>query len=187
VKGGALAAAASVLAVACNPLSGAGTLQAKWTTPAGDSATVIMPVTGRWCVGPGRLDLRAAVGDTGLGLAVFPSDSSALEGGYPVNPPDAQVTIRPGSLVALRWMSKITVEGWWGDSGSVTLSGGPLRGLSGSGTVWLVSGLGPDSLTTLDFSFRGVRVRNDTLCDVPVLPVAIPVDSGATLPPAGVH
>jgi len=187
VKGRALAAAASVLAVACNPLSGTGTLQAKWTTPAGDSAAVIMPVTGRWCVGPGRLDIRAAVGDTGLGLSVFASDSSALDGSYPVNQPDAQLTIRPGSLVALRWMSKITVEGWWGDSGSVMLSGGALRGLSGSGKVWLVSGLGPDSLTTLDFSFRGVRVRNDTLCDVPVLPVAMPVDSAATLPPSGVH
>lgn len=187
MKGGALAAAASLLAVACNPLSGTGTLQAKWTTPAGDSAAVTMPVTGRWCVGPGRLDIRAAAGDTGVGLAVFASDSSALEGRYLVMHPDVRVTIRPASLVALRWMSKITVEGWWGDSGSVTLSGGAVRGLSGSGKVWLVSGLGPDSLTTLDFSFRGVRVQNDTLCDVPALPVAIPVDSTATLPPSGVH
>lgn len=179
------AAIALVMAAACNPLGRSGTLTARWTTPV-DTAAVTMPVTGTWCVGPGRLDLRAAVGDTGLGLAIFPSDSSALAGTYPVVQPGGQIQVRPGAGVALRWMGKVVVQGWWGDSGSVTLAGGSLRGLSGNGTVWLVSGLGLDSVTALEFSFRGVRVRNDTLCDVPVLPVAIPLDSAEILPDAGV-
>ena len=179
-------AMALVVAAACNPMGGSGTLTARWMTPV-DTASLTMPVTGTWCVGPGRLDLRAAVGDTGLGLAVFPLDSIALTGTYPVLQPGGQIQVRPGAAVALRWMSKVVVQGWWGDSGSVTLAGESIRGLSGNGTVWLVSGLGPDSVTALEFSFRGVRVRSDTLCDAPVLPVAIPLDTTGTLTDPGVN
>lgn len=180
--GVALALAA---AAACNPLGRSGTLTARWITPV-DTAEVTMPVTGTWCVGPGRLDLRAAAGDTGLGLAVYPTDSSALTGTYPVSQPGGQIQVRPSAAVALRWASKVLMQGWWGDSGSVTLAGGSVRGLSGNGAVWLVSGLGPDSVTMLDFSFRGVRVRSDTLCDAPLLPVAIPLDTAGTLTDPGV-
>ncbi len=155
-------------------------MTAHWTTHV-DTATITMPATARWCVGPGRLDIRAAVGDTGLGLAIFASDSSALEGTYTVLAPEGRVQIRPSAAVALRWVGKVVVQGWWGDSGAVTLTGGKVRGLSGHGEMWLVSGLGPDSVTTLELTFRGVRVRNDTLCDAPVVPIAIPVDSTTIL------
>lgn len=185
MKRAALPVMALMFAAACNPLDRSGTLTARWTTPT-DTASVTMPVTGTWCVGPGRLDLRAAAGDTGLGLAIYPTDSVALAGTYPILVPDAQLQVRPSAAAALRWMSKVLIQGWWGDSGSVTLEGGTLRGLSGTGQVSLVSGLGPDSVTALEFTFRGVRVRNDTLCDAPVMPVAIPVDSAGTLPAPGV-
>jgi hypothetical protein len=177
--------ALSLASAACNPLDGSGTLTARWTTPT-DTTSLTMPVTGRWCVGPGRLDLRAATGDTGLGLAIYPTDSVAFAGSYPVLEPGGQLQVRPSAAVALRWMGKVLVQGWWGDSGSVTLSGGKLRGLSGQGEAWLVSALGPDSVTALEFSFRGVRAGNDTLCDVPPLPVGIPLDSAGTLPAPGV-
>jgi hypothetical protein len=173
------------LLAACNPLDGSGTLTARWTTPT-DTTSVAMPVTGRWCVGPGRLDLRASLGDTGLGLAIYPTDSVEFAGSYPVLEPGGQLQVRPSAAVALRWMGKVLVQGWWGDSGTVTLSGGRLRGLSGQGEASLVSGLGPDSVTALEFNFRGVRVANDTLCDAPIMPVAIPLDSAGTLPAPGV-
>jgi len=174
--------------VGCNPLGGSGRLTAHWTVP-GDTAAARMttPVTGRWCVGPGRLDLRAVAGDTGLAIAVYPSDSTALDGDYAVLVPGGQLEVRPSAGVALRWVGKVLVQGWWGDSGSVTLTGGLVRGLSGHGEVWLVSGLGPDSVTALDFRFSGVRVRNDTLCDAPVLPVGVPIGLPATPPDSGVH
>lgn len=174
-------------AAGCNPLGGSGTLTARWTAP-GDTttATVTMPVTGRWCVGPSRLDIRAAVGDTGLGLAIYPSDSSAVEGNYTVLAPGGRLQVRPSAGVALRWVGKVLVQGWWGDSGAVTLARGRIRGLSGNGAAWLVSGLGSDSVTVLEFEFSGVRVRNDTLCDAPVLPVAVPLDSTGTPPGPGV-
>jgi hypothetical protein len=137
-------------------------------------------------VGPARLDIRAVAGDTGFGLVIFPSDSSAMQGEYTVLSPERRMQVRPSAAVALRWVGKVTVQGWWGDSGSVTLAGGPVRGLSGRGAARLVSGLGLDSVTTLAFEFRGVRVRNDTLCDAAKLPVAIPIDSMETPPAPGV-
>lgn len=176
-----------LLAAGCNPLSDSGTLSAHWTVP-GDTAaaSLSMPVTGRWCVGPSRLDIRAASGDTGLGIALYPSDSSAMAGTYTVLAPGGQLQVRPSASVALRWVGKVLVQGWWGDSGTVTLSGGRVRGFSGAGAVRLVSAFDPDSATTLEFEFRGVRMRNDTLCDAPVLPVATPRDTTGTLAAPGV-
>jgi hypothetical protein len=170
-------------ATGCNPFATSGNLTAHWKVP-GDStpAAITMPVTARWCVGPSRLDIRAVAGDTGLGVAIYPSDSSALGGDYIVLAPDSQLQIRPSARVALRWVGKVLVQGWWGDSGSVTLAGSPIRGLSGHGAVWLISGITPDSVLSLEFEFTGVRTRNDTLCDVPVLPVAVPIDT--TGPPS---
>ncbi len=155
-----------LLAVGCNPLDDTGTLTAHWTVPGDTAATTrSMPATGRWCVGPGRLDIRATSGDTGLGIALYASDSSAMAGTYTVLAPGGQLQVRPSAGVALRWVGKVLVQGWWGDSGTVTLSGGPVRGLSGSGAVSLVSGRDQDSAIALAFQFRGVRVQNDALCD----------------------
>lgn len=167
-----------LVAAACGPLGRRGTLTARWVVAA-DTAALTMPATARWCAGPGRLDIRAFSGDTGLGLAVYPTDSNALAGAFPVLEPGAQIQVRPSAGVALRWMGKVDIEGRWGDSGSVQLTRGPGRALSGTGTVWLVSNLGPDSVTPLEFSFRRLRATTDTLCDVRVLPVGVPLDSAA--------
>ncbi len=180
--------ASSVVVAACNPFDRSGTLTAQWAAVGdtlGETARVTIPVSATWCVGPSRLDIRAAAGDTGFALTLYPSDSSALAGRYSVLEPGASATVRPSAGVALRYMGKVVVQGWWGDSGVTTISGGWVRGLSGEGEAWLVSGLGPDSVTALDFTFRGVRVRNDTLCDAPP-PPAVPEDSAGTLPGPGV-
>jgi hypothetical protein len=171
---------------ACNPLGRPGVLSARWTSGA-DTTAATLPVTGTWCVGPERLDLRATSGDTGLAVAVYAADSSALQGEYPVMAPGGQVMVRPSAGVAVRWVGKVQVQGWWGDSGSVTLTGGEVRGLTGRGRVRLTSGLGPDSVTDLAFEFRGVRFRSDTTCDVPALPVGVSIDSAAPPAQPGVH
>jgi len=181
-----VAAACCLVLAGCNPLSRSGTLRAEWVAVGdtlGDTTRVTLPVTATWCAGPSRLDIRATVGDTGLGLTIYPSDSAALAGEYPIREPDTRVTVRPGAAVAVRWMGKVLIQGWWGDSGTVTLAGGRVRGLSGEGTAWLISGLGRDSVTALEFEFSGARVRTDTLCDAPPPP---PADSAGTLPDAGV-
>jgi hypothetical protein len=183
-----VSALALCVAAGCHPLGGDGRLTARWTAPGDTStATLTAPVTGRWCVGPDRLDIRAVAGDTGLGLVIYPSDSSAMHGEYTVLSPERRLQVRPSAAVALRWVGKVMVQGWWGDSGSVTLAGGPVRGLSGRGAARLVSGLDPDSVTTLAFEFSGVRVRNDTLCDAPDRPAPDPTDSTGSPPPPGVN
>ena len=185
-----LALAVALVAVAaCNPAGRRGTLTVHWGSGA-DSAARTMPATATWCPGPSRYDVRAVVGDTGFGMAVYPVDTNALSGSYPVLAPGGSVQVRPAAAVALRWMGKVEVQGWWADSGSVSFTSGRLGGLSGSGQARLVSNLGPDSVTPVDFSFRGLRVKADTLCDIPQLPVGVPLDSAAAagIPPApGVH
>ena len=175
----------ALLAGGCNLFSPTGTLSAHWATHA-DTASVVLPVTATWCVGADRLDIRAMAGDTGLGVTIYPADSGTLAGSYDILEPGGQVTIRPSAATAVRWMGKVLVLGWWGDSGAVTLEGGRARGFSGEGRSRLVSGLGRDSLGMLEFTFRGVRVRNDTLCDAPALPVATPLVPADTNPSAGV-
>jgi hypothetical protein len=49
--------------------------------------------------------------------------------------------------------------------------------MSGSGAAWLISDLGPDSVTVLEFEFEGVEVRTDSACDAVDLPVGVPIDS----------
>jgi hypothetical protein len=178
-------AATLVVVAACTSVGRRGTLTARWVG-ATDTAMITMPATATWCPLPTRYDIRALAGDTALGISVYPVDTTALSGRYPVLVPGAPIQIRPTAAVALRWMSKVEVMGWWGDSGSVTFASSALGGLSGSGQAWLVSNLGPDSVTPVEFSFRGLRVKTDTLCDIPQLPVGVPVDSAAAAgaPPA---
>ena len=184
MKRAGMAALALAVAAGCNPVGG-GTVAARWVT-AGDTAVITMPATAAWCVRERRLDLRASVGDTGLGLALFPPDSILVPGEYPVMVPGGMVRVRPTARVALRWMSKVIIQGWWGDSGAVRITEASPRALSGSGVGWLVSGLGPDSVTTLDFEIRGVRVRTDTLCDLQPTPVEEAADSAGQPGGAGV-
>ena len=170
----------ALLLVACGP-AGGGTMQARWTTVA-DTFDVTMPARATWCPAPQRLDIRATAGDTGVGLAIYPVDSTGLAGDYSIVEPGGPVHFRPSAAVAIRWFGKVQVFGWWGDSGAVTLSGKPGRRLSGQATGRLISSLGPDSTIALSLRFRGLRVETDSLCDAAAPAPAPPSDSGATPP-----
>jgi hypothetical protein len=142
-----------------------------------------MPATATWCPGPQRLDIRASAGDTGVGLAIYPTDSGSLAGDYSFVEPGGPVHFRPSAAIALRWFGKVQVFGWWGDSGAVAVSGKRGSALSGTATGRLLSGLGPDSNVYLVIRFRGLRVRTDTLCDAPSPEPPRPTDSAAPPPP----
>lgn len=180
-----LSLAVAMVVAACNPEGRRGTLTAHWGSGT-DSASLTMPATATWCPGPSRYDVRAFVGDTAFGMAVYPVDTAGLSGSYAVLAPGGSVQVRPAAALALRWIGKSEIQGWWGDSGSVSFSSGTLGGLSGSGQARLMSGLGPDSVIPVEFRFRGLRVKTDSLCDAPQLPVGTPVDSPAApgAPPA---
>jgi len=173
---------AALVVAACGPVGGGGTLSARWTTVA-DTIDVTMPATATWCPAPQRLDIRAAAGDTGVGLAIFPVDSTGVAGDYSIVEPGGPVHFRPSAAVAIRWFGKVQVFGWWGDSGAVTVAGKPTGRLSGQGTGRMVSSIAPDSAIYLSLRFRGLRVRTDTLCDAPLPASPPPSDSGAA-PPA---
>jgi len=159
-------------------------LTAHWEAP--DTADVTMAATARWCVGPGRIDLRATEGDTGLGVAFYPTDSAVVAGSYPVRVPGDAAAQRPSAGVAVRWVGKAEVQGWWGDSGTVELTGDWKTGLSGRASARIAS-VDPDAQPApLTFRFHRVPFVVDTLCDARTLPVAVPLDSSAAgTPPAG--
>lgn len=171
-------AAAVLLGAAC---SREGALTARWGTT--DSAAVALSATARWCSDAGRIDLRARSGDTAFGVALYPTDSVAVAVSYPVWVPGQPVAYRPGAGVAVRWLGKASIEGWWGDSGAVEVTG-DWRRLEGHGVVRLVSGNGPDSTLPLEFSFRDVSLVADSLCDQRVLPPGVPNVSDSTGTPA---
>lgn len=176
-------AAGALLFAACRPAGGGGTLSARWMTAA-DTADLTMPATATWCPGPRRLDIRATAGDTGVGLAIYPTDSGGFAGDYSIVEPGGPVNFRPSAAVAVRWFGKVQVFGWWGDSGAVTVAGKPGGRLTGQGTGRMLSGLGPDSTIYLTLHFRGLRVRTDTLCDAaPPAPVPQVDSSGAPVTP----
>lgn len=175
-----------VLIAACGRPPRPGALTARWGTL--DTASVTLRATARWCVGAGRIDLRARTGDTAFGVAFYPTDSVAVAASYPVWQPGQPGALRPGAGVAVRWMSKAVIEGWWADSGAVELTGGWSK-VAGQGQARLISGRGPDSTIPLAFTFRDVPLVVDTLCDQPTLPAGVPnvPDSGTPTPAAGVH
>lgn len=173
---------ATVLVVeACSGTPRAGTLTARWGVK--DTAEVSLPATARWCVGAQRIDLRARVGDTAFGVALYPTDSAVIAASYPVWARGASVAYRPGAGVAVRWLSKASMEGWWGDSGAVEVTAGWPR-IAGHGEARLVSFHGADSTLPMEFSFRGVPLVVDTLCDQRTLPVATPAAADSSGPPA---
>jgi len=157
-------------------------MSAHWMTAA-DTIDLTMPATATWCTGPARLDIRASAGDTGVGLAVYPVDSLALAGDYSIVEPGGPVSFRPSAAVAVRWVGKVQVFGWWGDSGAVTLAGKRVGRLSGQGAGRMVSSIGPDSTIHFTVQFRGLPVQVDSACDAPAPPAAPRPDSGAP-PPA---
>ncbi|MEO8294733.1 MAG: hypothetical protein ABI613_04385 [Gemmatimonadota bacterium] len=95
-----------------------GNIQISWT--GADTGTLTLPARAEWCAPDRVLEVIAASGDTGVGLAIFPADSLA-PGLLPVRPP-TDTTSRPRSGVALRWFGETLVTGFYSLSGSTTVA-----------------------------------------------------------------
>jgi hypothetical protein len=154
----ALAGVAVMAATACGDGSEAprgARLSARWT--GADTAAFSGAAVAEWCAPLRILEIHAAAGDTGLGIALYPPDT--LDAGpYPVRRPDlADTALPPSAAVALRWFSQTTVMGYQGDSGRVTLerrADGSLAGRFNVGARPFVTG----SRLHLTGQFEGVRV-----------------------------
>jgi hypothetical protein len=155
----ALAGVAVMAATACGDESSeaprGARLSARWT--GADTAAFSGPAVAEWCAPLRILEIRAAAGDTGLGIAFYPPDTLHA-GAYPVRRRDlADTALSPSAAVALRWFSQTTVMGYQGDSGLVTLerqADGTLAGRFNVGARPFVTG----SRLHLTGDFEGVRV-----------------------------
>jgi hypothetical protein len=124
------------LAVACGkraPAEPAGPrLETRWT--GSDTAGFAAPAVGEWCDTLDLLEIRAAAGDTGIALAIYPRDS-VQPGDYPIRPPDVADTSSPSAAMALRWVAQTAVRGFRSDSATLTLRRAADGALTGSFTA----------------------------------------------------
>lgn len=116
--------------VACRsdpPLPGEGAggrFEASWT--GADTGAVATDGTAEWCAQSRVLEIRAAQGDTGVGLAVRVADS-APAGRFEVLLPDSAGPVEGGAAVAVRWFGETELKGFQGLAGQVTLTRGADR------------------------------------------------------------
>ncbi|MEP6572811.1 MAG: hypothetical protein ABJD11_08945 [Gemmatimonadota bacterium] len=104
--------------VGCGTGSDGGRLEASWSGGP-DTGRISAPAVARWCAPGHRLEVTAVLGDTGVGVVVYPTDS-VRSGTYKVfNPTGA--ALRPGAAIAARWFTETAIRGAQGDSGTVTL------------------------------------------------------------------
>ncbi|MGH7561334.1 MAG: hypothetical protein ACRENB_09980 [Gemmatimonadales bacterium] len=154
---------ASLLGAACQGAadpaedSAQGSLTVEWS---GSQRGVFTgPAEARWCPTDTVLEIIAARSDTGVGLALFATDSAGTTD-FPVSPAYLFVPWRPQAGAALRWLGATEVLAFDGSSGRITIArsaGGRVSGRV-EAMLRIVSRQGPDSIR-LTGGFQDVRVR----------------------------
>jgi hypothetical protein len=147
-------------------------LEAQWT--GSDTGKVAGPPTAEWCDSLRLLQIQVVRGDTGIALALYPTDSM-LGGRYRVLPPARADSTPPASAVALRWFAATAIRGFQGDSGSVVVERNRAGKLSGKFEVNAKSAT--DS--------RRIKLRG-TFHDLLARPAAAGCFPRPTLPDSGV-
>jgi hypothetical protein len=113
----------ALAAVACSstPGSGVAEVSVEWQgdTRAGRAA---IPARAQLCPETGLVEVLAIRGDTGVGMVLFPADSTRLTAGeYPVFHAGTLAEPRPGANLALRWFDRVTLDVFEGLEGAVRL------------------------------------------------------------------
>jgi hypothetical protein len=165
--------------------TGGARLEMEWT---GESKGHLAgPATAEWCDSLKVLLIRALSGDSGVAIALYPTDTVRSDS-YPVVTPAKADSVPPAAAVAFRFFAQTSVKGYQGDSGRVLVrdtTGGRLSGRFSA---------------SLKSATDGSRLRaGGTFRDVRVVPASrgcvarrarTPADTGITAhPPAdtGVH
>lgn len=148
-------------------------LEADWT--GSDTGRMAGAARAEWCDTLGVLEIRAAKGDSGIAVAIFPADSVRPDS-YPVVMPARADSARPAAGVALRLFAETAIKGFRGDSGSVIIETMGPGGVSGRFAAGVRSVTTPERLT-LRGTFHGVRpVRAGNGCRA--APVPGPAEPG---------
>ena len=96
-----------------------GTLAVTWT--GSYTGKFEAPAEGRWCPSDSLLEITASRGDTGVGMAIFASDT-ITPGSHPIIAPAVEVNWRPISMVSVRWLKDTEILGFEGATGSVLVT-----------------------------------------------------------------
>lgn len=160
--------AALVFALACRggETTGPGRIEVTWT--GADTGQLSVPGTARWCGNDSLVEITGFSGDSGVALAVFPSDTAVRPGVFPITLPLASRS-RPTARVAIRWPGETLTEGYYGLSGTVTVDSG--TSLTGSLEATLKSVNDGNSIS-MSGSFREIPIQPGSAesCAAPVSP-----------------
>jgi hypothetical protein len=150
----ALAALTMVtLLAACD--SDAGAMRVVWQRDT-VSAEFSLPVHAVWCQDQGWLEVVGARSDTGVGFALFTSDTT-VTGRYPIVPALERIDSTPPlAAVAVRWFSQDELLSFEGVAGEVAVKY-TVEGLAGQFHARLRAPVGTDSLR-LSGEFRETQV-----------------------------
>ena len=122
-----------------------GQVLAEWQGTQG--GRFIAPMAATHCPESGVVELIAVRGDTGVGFALYPLDSSrVVTGQYQVFPSSTVVPPRPGAGAALRWFTGLSLAPFEGTSGVVQATVADSL-LSGNFEVRMEQPSGTDTLT----------------------------------------
>lgn len=136
-----------------------GDLEIEWRSPDRQGG-IVLAAEATLCRETGLVEVLGVKGDTGLGLVLFPVDSSRVAPGrYPVFHAGQVVEEpRPGANVALRWFDRINLEAHEGVGGEVVIESGDAM-LSGSLEVE-TEGLERTDSIRVSGRFRRVPLRD---------------------------
>lgn len=143
------------------------------------SAEFSLPVHSVWCQEQGWLEVVGARSDTGVALAIFPSDT-IITGRYPiVLPLERTDSIRPVAVVAVRWFSQDELLSFEGVEGEVVVEH-TVEGLTGRFHARLRAPKGIDSLR-LEGEFRRTPVTRGGIECQPIEQDSVGGDSAVVL------
>lgn len=139
-----------------------GELTVEWAGQTAGRFNAVLKAT--HCPATGIVELIAVRGDTGVGSAIFLSDSTTLASGdFPVFLAATYPEPRPGAVAAVRWFNLTSIVAYEGLSGVVRIARSDST-LSGTMDVRLQQVDHPDTLR-MTGRFAGVPLeRGDTSC-----------------------
>jgi len=108
--------------------AGPARLEMEWSGQ--NTGHLAAPATAEWCDSLKVLEVRALSGDSGIAIALYPTDTIRSDS-YPVMPPAKADSVPPAAAVALRYFGETSVKGYQGDSGRVLVretTGGRVSG-----------------------------------------------------------
>jgi hypothetical protein len=177
------------LAISCRTAPGdsdkAAYLDVRWT--GADPGKISGPATAVWCSPRRLLEIRAVQGDTGIALALYPGETIAA-GTYRVVDPARAESLPPAAGVALRWLTRATVQGFQADSGVVDLERSAAGVLSGGVRIRARSVVDTQKISVTG-TFGGLTARSEARgCVVPEDDSGEDdLDEDAEPPDTGVH